>query len=193
MSDRYFYRANPDLASALRAMAVDRHEYFDRVIKPYREEHPDNESMWRSKMRCVGFADGKPDEDPPAGLSRSQRREHLIPVRGKAGEPWRQRMAEFNKLPNHEKVLREFDVPTEVFGPGRLYFTSWMDLDSNSDDPDGPNVVVYLGYEFDPVPAALEPMKRSEFYALHEAAMERKQADDEGGSQTRESSRGWPQ
>lgn len=173
MSDRYFYRANADLAAALRQMAVDRREYWDRVIKPYRDEHPDNAPMWRSSLACVGFADGNPDEDPPAGLSRSQRRNHLIPVRGKPGDSWRQRMAEFNKLPNHEKVLRQYDVPTEVFGPDRLYFTSWMDLDEGKGD-DGPNVVVYLGYEFAPVPAALTPMKRSEFYALHEAAMERK-------------------
>lgn len=173
MSDRFFYRANAELAAALRAMAVERREFWDRVIKPYREEHPDNEPMWRSQMSCVGFADGKPDEDPPEGLSRSQRRAHLIPVRGKAGEPWRQRMAEFNKLPNHEKVLRQFDVPTEVFGPGVLYFASWMDLDEGHD---GPNAVVFLGYEYSPVPAALEPMKRSEFYALHEAAMERANA-----------------
>jgi hypothetical protein len=173
MNDRHFYRASPELAAALRAMAVERREYWDRVIKPYREEYPDNAPVWRGGITCVGFADGKPEEDPPEGLSRARTRAYLIPMRGRLGKPWRERMTEFAGLPNHERVLREFGVPTEVFGPGRLYFTSWMDLDRRSATPDGPNVVVYLGHPFEPVPAALTAMKRSEFYALHEAAMER--------------------
>jgi len=179
MSDRYFYRATPELAAALRAMVEQRRAFSDTVIKPFEEEWPDNKPMWMRQEKCVGFSDGRPDDDPPAGLSRAKTRDHLIPTRNKAGKVWQERIDQFNQIPTPDRVLREFKVPTEVFGPGRLYFTSWMDLD----DGDGPNVVVYLGYEFRPVPDALEPMKRSEFYALHEAAMERTSAV-EGGDPT---------
>lgn len=184
MSNRYFYRAKPELAAALRAMRADRKKFWDTVIKPFQDEYPDNPPMWRRQQVCIGFGDGRPDQEPPAGLSRAKRRDHLIPVRTKPGDVWRDCMGRLNQLPSPERVLREFNVPTEVFGPGHLYFTSWMDLDEDSATPDGPNVVIYLGYEFSPVPDAVELLKRSEFYTLHEAAMERKAAA-EGSEDTR--------
>lgn len=171
MSDRFYYRANPDLAAALRAEAEARREFWDLVVTPYVEGSPNNPPVWRrpGEPVCVGFADDRRDDPPPEGLSRAKTRTYLIPLRGQRGQEWRDRIAAFNKTPRPEKVLRRFGVPTEVWGTSRIYFSSWMDLG-------GPNVAVFFGTELTPVPAALEPMKRSEFYALHEAAMERERA-----------------
>jgi len=179
MSDWFFYRANPALAAALRACDAARDAFWAEHVTPYEREHPNNPPVWTrvGGATCVGFADNDDsDNPPPDGLSRAQTRTHLIPKPGKPGDIWRDRKAKFNEAPQYDKVLREFGVPYDVLGVGVLHMANWMDLDARSDTPDGSNVVVYIGREYSPVPAALEPMKRSEFYALHEAATERAKA-----------------
>lgn len=163
--ERFFYRASDKLAADLRAYAVAREAFLDEVVRPWMVEHPDHEPIQNSwSQRALGFRDGRPNDPPPEGLSRAQSRDYLIPKRGKSGEPWRQRLAKFDRQPKRDDVFDKHAVPTQQLTGNRLCLTSFVDLNDDT-------VVVYSGAELSS--PALAPMKRSEFYALHEAAMER--------------------
>jgi hypothetical protein len=165
VSELHFYRARPDLAAALRAFAIAREEFVDTVVKPFIAEHPLHEPQINSwSQGVIGFADGAPNDLPPVGLSRSQRRGYLIPARGAAGQGWRDHIARLNAAPKLPAVLGEHGVPelVEDLGHGLIYLVRWMDFG-------GDDCVIYVGAPFDEKVDAVEPMKRSEFYALREA------------------------
>lgn len=164
MGESFFYRASDELAADLRGYAKDAKVHFDEVVEPFRKAHPDNGPVVNSwGRRTIGFADDKRDVDPPKGLSRSQKRTFLIPVRGKAGDEWRKAM-DVLQAPWIDLVYRKHDVPTEVIDGNRLYRVNWMDFGTDG-------VVITIGTEIGEAPA-LTPMKRSEFYALYEAHQE---------------------
>lgn len=172
MSELFFYRANVELTADLRAYRDIRDAWWDRVVAPYAAQHPDNQPLWSrtgGQSTCVGFADDKPDEPAPAGLSRAKTRTYLRPARGKPGDEWRELIDTFNTAPQLSEVFQRFGLGPVLGatsgGQGVLYSPNWLDLAM----VDGP-VVVYIGHEYATVPDCLEPMPRSEFYALHEKA-----------------------
>lgn len=165
MTELHFYRASPLLAERLRAYTRAAVYYRDAIVRPFVELHPNNEpvqSNWTKKV--IGFRDGKPNDPPPEGLSRSQKRNCLIPKRGRAGDYWHSKMIDLNESkPLLSGVFEEFDIPREVMRPelSKIFMVDFADF---GDD----DVLIYLGCELEPVPAALTPIKRSEGYAIQE-------------------------
>lgn len=175
------YRASDEFATALRAKSVDENRFRDEVIIPWDEAHPDTKTLWSrspfsTRRDCIGFTDPG-GEKPPAGLSRRRGRKQLIPLKSKAGEPWREHKDRVNAGPSVADAFREFEVPDHVLGPGRLYTVGLLP------DGDGPSDPVYItsGYPLEgreddessfrsrtPLTPHLTPIPLSEFYAVKE-------------------------
>jgi hypothetical protein len=163
MSDTSFYRAKPALRADLLDFKGRYGEFVQTVVKPFSDEWPHNQPVRDPFGGVVGFEDNHP-EDPPEGLSRSQKRGYLIPVRGKKGAIWQERLDTFQTVPRLQSVLERHNVPSEVtdLAHSRICLVDWMDF---GDD----GAVLFLNTDFNPVPDAVEVMPRSEFWALHEA------------------------
>lgn len=163
-----YYRASEKLTAAIRDFRERRQIFTRDVINPWMEKHP-NQSPWVNTWtgRIVGFADDASHLPPPEGLSRSSRRDYLIPVRGKAGDPWLEQLKVLRGFPFLEdEVWRPFDIPAEYLDLAKnvLHLTVFVDFAD-----EGGMVVVGSPAQFDPLPEDLTPMKTSEFYRLAEA------------------------
>lgn len=175
MSEIYPYRANEELAEALRDFEVQRRQHIAQVVKPFVAEHPNNEPLVDNRERVLGFADKDRTNPPPAGLSRSQRRAYLIPVKGKPGAVWREWMDKLNLPTTEGDVLHEFGFREQLYAgsDGRHYMGRPSAVDFGDD-----GVFVYMGCEISPLPDCVEPVKLSEFYAAQERAQERAKAGE---------------
>ena len=166
-AEMYAYRASPAVLAAYEQHIEARTAFYDEIITPFTQAHPDNEPMWRGtnyRRTCVGFADGA--AEVPAGLSRNRQRHFLIPRKNAAGESWRAMMEALNTFPSLGKVLATFGIEDEILDvdrsrmvspgmrllDGRLYFTCAVPMSS----------------------AALTPIKLSEYFA----EVERQEAAD---------------
>jgi hypothetical protein len=115
----YAYRPSELFAEAWRQNEIKRDAFIENVVKPWNAEHPDNPVLWRNNpfdIDChpCGFRDGKPDDPPPPGLSRSKRRGYLIPRNGAPGISWRAVIETFNQQPLRSDVYRLFEVPMRI-------------------------------------------------------------------------------
>lgn len=173
MSEINAYRANEELTAAWREFIKDRDRHVETVVKPFTEAHPNNEPMVDRWHNIIGFADGATDQPPPRGLSRAQTRHHLIPVRGKSGDEWREWMAKLNLPCTSRQLLRRFDLSDQLFTgtDGQTYLGRPDAVDFGAD-----GVFVYMAYQLDVVPDCLAPVKLSEFYAARERAQERRES-----------------
>jgi hypothetical protein len=168
MSERHFYQAGRLLATALRGYSASFGLFTETVVKPWMAEHPGSDPVLNLiGQQVIGFKDEAAGKLPPAGLSRNSRRDFLIPVRGAAGQPWRDAMAKFNKAPKLRDILRFFEIPSEILTGGGLYVVNWMDFLPDVSDV----VVLYVMGEL-PENKHLTPMKTSEFFVLYEKARE---------------------
>jgi hypothetical protein len=171
VSEFFAYRANDELATAWRDLMAKRDQHIETVVRPFQEQHPNNHPLVDSWEKVLGFADGDRKNSPPAGLSRSQRRSHLIPVRGRAGDVWREHMARLALPATRYQLLRDFGLKEQMYSRNGQTFLGRPDaLDFGED-----GVFVYTGYEIADVPECLTPVKRSEFYAAQERAVERQE------------------
>lgn len=170
MSEIYAYRANDDLAAAWREAMAERDRHIETVVEPFHAEHPNHHPLIDNWERVLGFADGVPHEPPPAGLSRSQKRGYLKPVRGKAGDVWRERMQRLELPCTKGAVFQKFGLGEQLYvgSDGRHYLGKPNAVDFGYD-----GVFVYMGFEPENLPACLDPVKLSEFYAAQERAAER--------------------
>ena len=170
MSTIFAYRANDELTAAWRAVAVERGRHIETVVEPFQQEHPNHKPLIDQWERMLGFTDGAPHEPPPAGLSRSQRRDHLIPARGKAGDVWRAHMKRLELPVTKAALFKRFGLGEQLYvgSDGRHYLGKPNVADFGED-----GVFVYTGYEMETVPECLSPVKLSEFYAARERAQER--------------------
>ena len=113
--DRYVYQAPPGFGEAWTAQceAIDSHNrdvWASRTDEQRTVDVVVNTDPFGVDRIFVGFSDpGGPN--PPAGLSRSSRRAHLIPVRGAAGEPWRKLLAAFTAGPRRSAPFEQFGIP----------------------------------------------------------------------------------
>jgi hypothetical protein len=175
MAEFYFYRADDALTAALREHHRKLKEHYDEVVAPFKAAHPDNDPIIRNPFgTIIGFRDGKPSDPPPTGLSRAQRRDHLIPVKQAAGDPWREAMKDLTPPSNAQRILETFGIREQIAAKdGRSYlcWPNFLDLTTGEVD-DG--VVIYMSVEMDKVPDCLTPMRRSEFYALEEKHNDRR-------------------
>jgi hypothetical protein len=168
--DTHAWRTTRQFGNAIRAALAACKALYDDVIIPYNEAHPGTELIRATPgptsfdHRIDGFTDGDKKSPLPDGLSRAQKRWWLVPVRGKAGDPWRAVLAQMNTMPKVGKVFRDFGFPvytikgswisrTRVFDDGTdVYLTSTQDvLEQHPCD----HVV---------------PVKMSEYHAAREAA-----------------------
>jgi hypothetical protein len=158
-----YFRASTALAKDLRDFQACRRQYVVDHVDPYRVEFPQN-SPWMLLLeeKVVGFTDDAPHLPPPAGLSRSSRRDYLIPLTGKIGARWRERLDLFNnKLPKSSDVWKKHDIPRDVLRGDSIYLTHYVDF--------GPgNLIVITGGIFEPIPIVLSPLRTSEFFLLKE-------------------------
>jgi hypothetical protein len=113
--DRYVYRA-PDGFGAAWLAQCERINEHNRAVWAGRTEEEKavdvmvNTDPFGVDRQFVGFSDpGGPK--PPVGLSRSQKRPHLIPMRGPSGEPWRRLLAAFAAGPRRSAPFEEFGIP----------------------------------------------------------------------------------
>ena len=171
------YRASDQLAAALRQRREELSAWSAQVVA-WDAEHPDTPMLWsRSAFggdkRLCGFADKRPDQPPPAGLSRAQSRVELIPARGRKGDPWREVVATFDTSPSIDEVFRDHDVQPYliVHEHGRCYTPGiWEDGDTWWITC---TVPLFDGGEH----PHLTPAPLSEYYAAKEAADARKDAE----------------
>lgn len=170
MTDLLAWRASDEFAAALRARMSEKSEFFDDVLGPWTKAHPGHEPFGSNgnattfDQRVDGFADADRKVDPPAGLSRAQRRDYLKPVRGPAGDRWREVLRELNACPSIDAVFKQFGVPVFALVGHRLcrfnlHLWDEVWLTATADIPS----TVVNGVEH--VTAA----KTSEFYAAKEA------------------------
>lgn len=173
MSQIFAYRANEDLTEAWRAAIAERDRHIETVVGPFQEKHPNHKPLIDNWERMLGFTDGAPHEPPPAGLSRSQRRDHLIPVRGKAGDVWREHMARLALPRTKGTLFKHFGLSEQLYvgSDGRHYLGHPNAVDFGED-----GVFVYTGYEIETLPDCLTPAPLSEFYAARERAQARAEA-----------------
>lgn len=172
MTELRAYRANEGLTAAWREHVTQRDQHIEQVVKPFVADHPNNAPMVDSRQNVIGFSDGDSKNPPPKGLSRSQNRTYLIPVRGKAGDEWRAWKEKLAFERTDRQVLLEFCLDSQLYtgSDGRHYLGRPNVVDFGVD-----GVFVYMGYELDPVPQAVSPVKLSVFYAAQERALERRQ------------------
>lgn len=168
MSDQHFYKPSAELAAALRDYRAKKIQHVREIVAPFVTQFPDNEPMINSTSeRITGFRDGAPDRDPPAGLSRAKNREHLIPVRGSAGDVWRDWIRTLAMPVRKEQVFAQFKVEFVLGaahrGEAAMFWPNFIDLG------DEHGVFVYFGTELAEVPDALTPVRKSAFYSHYEA------------------------
>lgn len=124
--DQYAWRASEEFAAAIRKYREDRiAAVASPAIRGFNEDRPDNKLAWTSggafsmDVDLRGFMD---DGDLPDGLSRAQSRRWLIPVRGKAGGPWREAIkAAKRAMPSLDAVFSAHRVALFTMGPGMAY------------------------------------------------------------------------
>lgn len=178
MADLHPYRAGDDLAAALRAHHAER-QVWNAKVAAWDESHPDRRLLFRKSgfsmdRKAVGFTDGKPKEDPPAGLSRAQTRIELVPKRSKAGRRWQDVLNEMNAAcPRVEPIFDRFGVPSSRWVGQSISATRYAIAGEHG-------VIVVNRYDLatdgggfreaegDPL-VHLTPMPLSEFYAIKEA------------------------
>ncbi len=170
MSEIFAYRADNELSAAWRAAMAERDRHIETVVEPFQQQHPDHRPLIDQWERMLGFTDGVPHEPPPSGLSRSQKRDHLIPVRGKAGDVWREHMRRLELPRTKASLFEHFGLREQLYvgSDGRHYLGRPNIADFGED-----GVFVYTGYEIETVPDCLTAVKLSEFYAARERAQER--------------------
>lgn len=163
------YRVSTSFARAYRAfVAVER--TARQAIIDYNEQHPGRELVVQKdrvdhEITIVGFADPDRKQPPPDGLSRSAKRDYLIPQRGPSGEPWRKVIADLSAFP---------ELGETVFRPHRVspYF-----IDSDAGlirtagiyDYGEHGVFLRIGAPYPKMSEHLTPVPLSEFYAAKEA------------------------
>lgn len=171
MTDLYVYRASDELAAALREHHAADRAFSERVLA-WDDAHPGTGLMWKREgftidERPVGFHDGH--AEVPEGLSRAKTRSELIPVRTKAGDPWREILARFEDRPKVDPIWSRFEVPGFVIDLGRAGVAITYYRDAGTD---GVLVLCAAALERDntagKTPRHLSPMKLSEFYAIKE-------------------------
>lgn len=168
MDTKYYYQASDELATALRDYRQRRRQFVDDIVTPWEEENPAL-GLWVDELshHILGFLDKNPKEEPPRGLSRASTRQYLVPrKRGEAGAEWHKQLEFFrSKWPLISDVLwTRFGVPLEQmnFTENLLHMTCFADFNEDG-------VVIVGGDDpFSPLPAALTPLTRSEFYRLAE-------------------------
>jgi hypothetical protein len=124
--DLYVWRASEEFTAAIRKYREDRAAAVaSPAIAGFNEEHPDNKLAWTSggafsmDVDLRGFMD---DGDLPDGLSRAQSRRWLIPVRGKAGDPWREAIRAAKKaMPSLDAVFAAHRVAHFTMGGDMAY------------------------------------------------------------------------
>lgn len=170
MSEIYAYRANDELTKAWRDYQGQRDEHVKTVVDPFVAEHPNHTPLVDNWQKIIGFADKDRKNPPPAGLSRSQRRNYLIPVRGKPGNERREWMKKLSFPKRRSEVLNDFGLGDRMYtrSDGRTYLGHPSAVDFGDD-----GVFVYMGCEITPLPDCVTAVKLSEFYAAQERAQER--------------------
>lgn len=162
---QHVYRAGPALTRDIRDWEATAKRFRESVVDPWDAEHPDNRSVWRRfglDQECIGFEDGKPDDKPPAGLSRSQQRTYLIP-RGKAGQPWRDVLSKFANYPQAAPILAAYQVQSDIwrFEDHKVYYCGVIPV---ADD----EIYFTWGYPHPDNPELI-PVPLSQFYARIES------------------------
>jgi hypothetical protein len=169
LTDTLAWRASDKFAAALRQYQTDKQTFIDSVVLPFDRDHPNNPTAWLGTgpldVRCVGFKDMA--DEVPAGLSRAQTRHWLIPIRGRAGNEWRDVIARMAGMPSLKDLFTAHDVAPFIL-VGDLFATpGWFS--------DGINVYIECIGDItktreDANPSKhLTPIKLSEFYAAKEA------------------------
>jgi hypothetical protein len=173
VSEIYAYRANDELTKAWREYQAQRDEHIKAVVDPFVAKYPNHTPLVDNWQKIIGFSDGDPKNPPPAGLSRSQRRNYLMPARGKAGDEWREWMKKLAFPTRRSEVLREFGLGDRLYvgSDGRHFLGHPAAVDFGED-----GVFVYMGCEIDPLPECVTAVKRSEFYAAQERAEARQKS-----------------
>lgn len=161
------YRASGQLTSSYRAF-MERYHVARISVRDYNDAHPDHPLwVWKSSIDhdilVRGFADVRPDREPPAGLSRKQGRGYLIPARGAAGAAWRKLLVDYSRFPNAEvDVFKANGVPMQVFDALRIHVAGLFDFGEHG-------VFLRIGVAYDKPVDHLTPVPLSEFYAAKEA------------------------
>jgi hypothetical protein len=163
------WKASDEFAAALRKRLAERQTYFAEVVQPFIDAHPkqhpygSNGDALSFDLRIDGFTDGDRKAAPPHGLSRAQARDFLKPVRGAAGNPWREALDNLNGGPSIDAVFREHNVPIYIFAGHKLCRANVRDLEAG----------VFLTASVDLTEGNgcrhLTTVKLSEFYAAVEA------------------------
>lgn len=182
MSDLHAYRASDELAAALREYHSQRFE-FERSVAEWDREHEATKLMWAhsgfsTDRTPTGFTDSDRKSPPPKGLSRAQTRVELIPVRGRAGNEWRDVLTRFNAYPTIQPLWDRFGVPSHTWkaGPGFSSRITAVDYGDAGDD----GVIVYAEGDLtvstsdrngdaQELSAHLAPISLSEFYRIKES------------------------
>lgn len=177
MPDLHAYRASDELADALREYHQRRFE-FERDVAAWDREH-DTKLLWRyggfsTDKRPVGFTDPDHAAPTPKGLSRAKTRTELLPVRGKAGNEWRDILDRFNTYPKIAPLWDRFGVPSYVWLAGPGFSSRIIAVDFGDAGDDG--VIVYAEADLtrgrdqqeSPLSPHLTPIPLSEFYRIKE-------------------------
>lgn len=126
-TDKFAYRASPELTAALRDLSERITRFHTEVVTPWEECNTEVTSVWHRRLgyenECIGFTVRTPGAPTPPGLSSNKERDWLIPKRGEFGDPWRADLERLNQRPRLAPVLRQFGVePTiTVIDHGRIY------------------------------------------------------------------------
>jgi len=177
-SELHAYRADDELAAALAEHHTQRKKW-SATVAAWDGAHPDNRLLFRKggftmDQHAIGFTDGRPDEAPPAGLSRASTRVELIPrKRVKAGLEWQNVLDEINDgYPRVEPVFNRFGVPSNMWVGNRIAATTYADAGShgwlvaNAYDLAGDSGGFHKA-DGDPL-RHLTPIRLSEFYRIKE-------------------------
>jgi hypothetical protein len=108
--DPHVYRASDDFVAAYRAFRK-RYAEVHLALCDYNVANPAHPLValrhHDQSISVCGIEDVHPDQDPPEGLSRSQRRRYLLPRRGEIGAGWRALIKDHDRYPNVEKEVFE--------------------------------------------------------------------------------------
>jgi hypothetical protein len=166
-NSKYAYRASDELSGALRDLSTRVKQFYDEVITPWEEAHPDVDSTWHRRagyeLECLGFALHEGNTDVPPGLSANREREWLIPKRGRAGDQWRADLDMLNKRPRLGPILDKYGVEAVILRVDQGRY-SHLGL---HDTPDG--YFLTWGCEHPPNPH-LTPVPLSVYYSAVERA-----------------------
>jgi hypothetical protein len=166
-SERTAYLASVELSTAY----WDYCEQLDAAHAATREHNRQNPDtpLWVGKagidhrVGVFGVEDIHPDQDPPAGLSRSRNRPYLIPKRGPSGQPWRDLIARFNAYPDlNRDVLKPHGVEAIRFGDLQMYGVGVTDCGEHG-------VFITTTLPFETPSEHLTHVPLSQYYAAKEA------------------------